>query len=521
MQSSASAPRLGVCLNYLSSTALSVEALPAVHTFLSGFLTRDEGQTPWFSGTVYVMIPAGSSWTARLISGLKDLPLDAELRFLESSASDFKGVLESLASRQPSGGETGIFHFWGDSAFLNLGVNREILSLHLKYLSDYVFAEGYPGGIAGEILSDDILPAVAAGGDLLPVSRDGIFESVRPNINSFEVETAVSPADLRMLRLELYHDYQRNARICRSLEGSLDAATEPAELCDLIGKNLEPYRSLPAFFALQIAAACPQSCSYCPYPIMNPGHLSDSRYLATDKFRHMLDKICSFVEDPVVSLSALGEPAMHPDLPAILKEAAERKGVRYLIETSGIGWSEEARAALAAFAPGSLDVIVSLDALDPGLYQQIRGNGHDLAMAFINSVAPDLGASLHVQAVRMGENEEHLMTFHRHWKDKGINFIIQKFSDHGGMLADRKVTDLAPLHRHACWHVKRDLVVTLDGECYSCSTHSANKDFSLGNLLTDDIDKIWARGEELYASHLSQSLPDICTKCDEWYTFNF
>jgi hypothetical protein len=100
MQSSASAPRLGVCLNYLSSTALSVEALPAVHTFLSGFLTRDEGQTPWFSGTVYVMIPAGSSWTARLISGLKDLPLDAELRFLESSASDFKGVLApSLRSR--------------------------------------------------------------------------------------------------------------------------------------------------------------------------------------------------------------------------------------------------------------------------------------------------------------------------------------------------------------------------------------------------------------------------------------
>jgi spiro-SPASM protein len=525
-------PRLGICLNYLCATSAAADALPAVSAFLESLLEYDSGHsdgTSWFSGTIYLLLPASAEVTTRLHQAIDGNEVLRRFRTveLEASGGDIKSMLESLAARNRGSEaadaeqETGIFHFWGDSAFLNTAANREILSLHLKYLSDYVFAEGYPGGVCGEILSDDIIPSVAGSGEGVPVARNGLFEAVKPNINAYEVETEVSPADLRMLRLQLFHDVQRNRMICSRLGTLLDHATGREELCDIIAANQQAYRSLPAFFALQLSAGCPQSCGYCPYPRMNPAHLGDRRVLAPEDFRNILDKITRFVEDPVISLSAWGESALHPDFPALLAEAAGNSGARYLIETSGVGWSEESRSALAAFAPGQINVIVSMDAVDPVLYRELRGNGFEEASAFIEQTFAILGNHLYVQAVRMNENEEHLGDFHRHWKERGIPFIIQKYSSHSGLLTDRQIADLSPIRRHACWHLKRDLVIETDGTVYSCLSHSANKDFSLGNLLTDDIDKIWARGEALYASHLDESLPDICMKCDEWYTFNF
>ncbi|HOV62266.1 MAG TPA: SPASM domain-containing protein, partial [Spirochaetia bacterium] len=89
-----------------------------------------------------------------------------------------------------------------------------------------------------------------------------------------------------------------------------------------------------------------------------------------------------------------------------------------------------------------------------------------------------------------------------------------------GLLPERKVTDLSPLMRFPCWHLKRDLSVLLDGTVILCR-EDIRKDHVLGNILSRPIDEIWRKGDEFYAAHIEKSYHELCRTCDEYYTFNF
>ena len=86
-------------------------------------------------------------------------------------------------------------------------------------------------------------------------------------------------------------------------------------------------------------------------------------------------------------------------------------------------------------------------------------------------------------------------------------------------LPDRQVADLSPLERHPCWHLKRDLAVLLDGSVPMCR-EDLRRDHLLGNLETDGIAAVWERGQEIHQRHLDQDYPEICRRCDEYYTYN-
>ncbi len=432
----------------------------------------------------------------------------------------FENILSFLDERSTL---RGIFHFWADSAFLNTSVNCEILDLYREYGIDYVFAEGYPWGVSGEILRGEAVGQLVNSASEDGLRRDAVFECIRPVINNFDLETAVAPRDLRMLRLRLFYDNRRNAQICEFLEPRLHMGTSREEFCEIVAADESGYRSLPAYFELQINASSPQYCTYSPYPLLNPGFLNSKDYMSLEVFASVLDKIKNFVEDPVVNLFEWGECALHPEFPEILRLVSERGDIRFLLETSGLGWSGEAKAVVETHDFANLEVILCLDAVDPQLYRQLRGNGFEEAMVFADWGASTLGDKFYVQAVRMVDNEAHLLHFYRYWKEKNVKFIIQKYNWYGGLLPQRRVADLAPLKRHACWHVKRDLIIHLGGNCYNCSTHSVrpNQGYSMGNIYTDDLPKIWENGQELYYSQLKGEMSEICKSCDEWYTFNF
>jgi spiro-SPASM protein len=82
------------------------------------------------------------------------------------------------------------------------------------------------------------------------------------------------------------------------------------------------------------------------------------------------------------------------------------------------------------------------------------------------------------------------------------------------------VTDLSPLKRFACWHLKRDLHVLIDGSVPVCREDLEGGKI-LGNILTDDLREIWDRGTPWYLRHLDGDYPELCKGCDEYYTYNF
>jgi spiro-SPASM protein len=429
------------------------------------------------------------------------------------------GVVELLAAlARLAEGADNLFYFFADCPLLDSALASRLLENHRKYYADYTFADGYPLGLAVEILRPGVLPALAGLAKSCPEvqasDRGAVFEVIKKDINAFDVETELAPADLRLLRLSLSSDTKRNHLLLTRL---LEAGAADAEsACRLVQEKPELLRTLPAFFSIQIVAGCPQLCAYCPYPKFGIRRTGKQGEMELGHFTGLADKIRAFSDDAVLSVSLWGEPAYYSRFPELAAAGRER-GLRLVVETSGVGWDP---GVLSQIPVGGIEWIVSLDADGPELYRALRGEGYEEALRAIDQLAARFPSQVHVQAVRMKENEERLEDFYRAWKARTGKVIIQKYDHFCGLLPDRRVADLSPLKRFPCWHLKRDLAVLLDGRVPLCR-EDVDLRHPLGNLFEEEIAEVWARGERWYLEHVRQDYPPLCAGCDEYYTFNF
>ncbi|MDR1626015.1 MAG: spiro-SPASM protein [Spirochaetia bacterium] len=425
------------------------------------------------------------------------------------------------ALRELSQGYDNLVYVFGDSPFLDAGLTARMLENHAKYYAHYTFADGYPEGLAPEILAARTLPALAAlCQDGPPLDRETLFALIQKDINAFDLETELSPRDLRILRASLTCGTKRGHLLCERTAESLPQGQPPASeaVLSLLEKTPEVLRTLPAFIGVQITEGCPQSCLSCPYPLF--GNVGGSRRMAPGDFDLIARKAADFCGDAVIGVSLWGEPSFHPEFTRLAKSVADRPALSLLVETSGIGWKDEVVRECAAMLGPRLTWVVSLDAAGPQQYAMLRGAGWEEARARAEMLIAEFPGTAYVQALRMAENEETLESFYRAWKEKTPRLIIQKYDWFCGFLPQRKVTDLSPLDRFPCRHLRRDLCVLLDGSVPLCR-EDLHKSTLLGNLIADDIQTIWEKGGGFYRQHLCANHTGICGNCDEYYTWNF
>jgi len=484
------------------------------------------------SGIVFFADPESSipEGTLELGSKPEEQPW-AALRVIRKEKWTEKTLVEALLTASRLQGESSedfldaLFYTWGDFPLIDRGVSENLWKLHYKFDAEYSFADGYPVGLAPEILSsrlpEKLMPLAVNREN--PVARDSLFEILRQDINAFDVETQLSPKDLRMDRVSISCDTRRNVNIAERLYavGGRDAES----LCRIIPENRILLRDLPAFFPIQITDHCPQACSYCPFSELAGDPLKGDKFMERETFDSLCRNIIDFAGDAVIGLSLWGEPASHPEIAALIRSALAAGGTdsssRVLIETSGIGWDEELLRELAGeTAPGRLMWIISLDASDPDLYRALRGEGQGDAEKTAGLLSELFGTSCWVQAVRMKENEEHLEAFYKKWDGEGAQVIIQKYDSYASFLPERQPADLSPLDRFPCWHLKRDMPVLIDGSVPVCRDDLGRRDV-LGNVFTDDFETVWAAGDALHGEHVRAEYPGPCADCDEYYCFNF
>lgn len=413
-----------------------------------------------------------------------------------------------------------VFYFFADEALLDIEIALKMYENHLKYFADFSYGDGFPKGITIEMIKTSIIP------QLVKLSaqceskscRFDMFSVLVKNINAFDIETEISPQDLRMLRLDLNCGKKQDFLLVRKILQK--GVKNYAELMDFCEKYPGELRTRPYYYSIQVSAACPQKCSYCYYPALNPGLLEDKALMALEQFQTLLEKIKDFSENAVINLSPFGEPALHPGIYDIMSLVLDQPFFSCLIETSGIGWNQDKWLKLKQRDLGKLDIILSLDSVNPEVYGQLRGQGFNEALGCSEFFLEHFKENLHVQAVRMNENEDDLESFYKSWKEKTSQLIIQKYDDFCGVLPSRKVTDISPLKRIPCWHLKRDMVILLDGSVPMCRQDAGNKAV-LGNVFTDSLDDIWNKNQEIYLKHIQKDYPSLCRNCDEYYTFNF
>ena len=238
-------------------------------------------------------------------------------------------------------------------------------------------------------------------------------------------------------------------------------------------------------------------------------------------------RIRDFSPESVVSISLWGEPACHPEIWAILEGFRQCAPLQLYVETAGIGWNTERLEAFAqSGAHDHVTWIVSLDAMEATTYATMRGEGWAEALAGAHLFTRLFPQTAYIQAVRCKLNEEPMQAHYQYWKKLGFKQIIQKYDHFSFRLPDRRLSDIAPLDRLACWHLKRDMAILLDGTVALCRqdvpVQTGDKlQFVAGNAFADELPLIWKRLELPYLQHLGCEYPGICEKCDEYYTFNY
>jgi spiro-SPASM protein len=444
-----------------------------------------------------------------------------------------KLLLETLAA--VSTGTDLVYFAWADCPFLDPELAGKIADRHIKYRAEYSYADGWPYGLAPEIIAPDtaVLLAKLIKDRDEAVKRDALFSVIQKDINSFDIETEISPVDLRPHRLYLTADSKRNLLLLQRFAAAGLSGVGDAER--IIHTKPALLRTLPAFYAIQVSDTCPQQCSLCPYSRKQETTLPSGEPMHPEVFARVLDAIVAFSGDAVIDLSLWGEIALHPQRLELINAVLARPGLSLVIETAGVGWTVPELQEIADKARGcsprtnhqpALSWIVSLDAQSEARYRTVRGAGYAEAMTTVSALQRLFPADTYLQAVRVAGEEDDIEQFYRFWKEKGANIIIQKYDDFCGFLPRLQASDLSPVLRLPCWHLMRDMPILLDGTVPLCREDLAGRRV-LGNVFTESLETIWERGMPWYILHCTDPgtwndiETGICARCDEYYTYNF
>lgn len=428
------------------------------------------------------------------------------------------GLVETIAARVGDASTEIVFAYL-DQPFLNVELTRRLLARHREFRAEYTFADGYPTGLAPEIVSGRaVTHLLQMADDVTRVDRSGLFPIVQKDINRLDVETELSAVDQRLLRLHLCVDTRANLLACERLaEGAPHAIDEWAAHVDA-RRGL--HRTLPRFVSVQVIEQEVQRLAYSPYPLLRDDVRAPGRAMDPDRFVRLVDEIETLAPEAVVHLSLWGELALHRQALGLVRTVLAKPALRLLVETSGVGWSTGAAAELLAIEDERFVLIVGLDSADEEVYRQVRGDGFREAHAFADEAVRRLGSRAYLQAVRCELTEPALEATYRGWRERTENIIVGKYDWFSGRLAQRKIGDIAPIDRFPCWHLQRDLCVLVDGSVPLCR-EDIDAQTGMGNTFEDGLEACWNAGARRFGDHVEGRYQGICESCDEYYTFNF
>ncbi len=415
-----------------------------------------------------------------------------------------------------------ILYVYADEPFLDIELTKTMLENHQKYFADFSFAEGYPQGLAPIIVSARILD------DLIELSqressinhllnrRNFFFETMKKDLNRFSIETQISPIDLRALRIQLDYANKNHAEICTKILNS--GAISADEILEAAQKKPELLWGVPTYYNIQISSNCPQKCTYCPYSMHE--NFNANIFMSMENLEKILSQAYELSYQAVISLSYMGEAALHQDFPQMMKAVMQRPDFSLHIETSGLGWSKEAWDTLLSLDRSRISLIISLDSQKEALYKKVRQEGFEQAMAFTQRALSDFKENTWIQSVRQKELESQLESFYRHFQELQAQTIFQKYNNFCDTLPNEKPVNIAPLKRHVCWALQREISIQVNGNVNLCASDLAGKEI-LGNAFKEDLKDIWAKMNEYRLKHARAEYPKICQNCDEYYIFNF
>jgi spiro-SPASM protein len=424
----------------------------------------------------------------------------------------FQALFDALDSYED------VVYLFADTPLIDTDLTAELLRVHREEYAEYTYGEGFPLGVTPEVLKRELFPKIVSliGDEDSRVEKDSIFAAMSKEINSFDIESVFSPEDLKIRRIDLSTSLKRNALVVERVVQRKGLSCGYDDFRELIGREPGILRTVPAYAEMEITDRVSSPCIYSPLPVLK----RKTGSMIYEDFTTIIDALADFSEGITVEFSLAGEPLLHPDIRRIMEYALAKKNVHLIVPTDGLVFDPQFSDYVCGLGADNLSVIFTLDATEEKTYSMIRGGELKKAERNARYLLSKRRNNVYVQFVRMNENEHEMLEFFEVWEKEGAEVIIQKYNSYAGLLPQRSKYDLRPLERNSCWHLLRDIVVFHNGDVPRCK-QDVNGIFHCGNLLNDDITAVWESGLPHYLRHCEKQYDEYCSRCDEYYTFNF
>ena len=263
---------------------------------------------------------------------------------------------------------------------------------------------------------------------------------------------------------------------------------------------------------LEIGNICNLRCSFCP------GTKRAPRMLTPEKFHILASRVRDYTE--YLYFHLMGEPLLHPQLPALLAEA-ERLAFKVMITTNGTLLPEKGRLLLAS--PSIHKVNLSLQSFEANssgeMESYLRGCVDFVKEAAFRGILCEF--RLWNQGGLDSRNQEILTFLHRAFPDPWQE------SRNGQKLGDRVWLDpgerfdwpkleLEELRQTGfCYGLRDQIGILCDGTVVPCCLDH-NGDIPLGNLFEQELREILEspRARAVYEGFSSRKVVEpLCKRC--------
>ena len=411
--------------------------------------------------------------------------------------------------------------FYGIYPLLDKGLTEKIFKIHAKYNADYSYGENLPPGISPVILSQSLFKA--PGFDSVPESLDKpLSKFVESNINKFHVEVHYEEPDLRMLRLDFSCATPRSLHETGEILSHIDANNIYQSISKSIHTNPKLVFNHPTYIELEITTSSDQITAYSPRRVID----LEEAELSLSEIDKINEYVSSTFSDTSVCLGGLGEPLQHSNVTEVINKFLQNKDLNLLLlETNG-AQLDSVLDSIDYSNFSKMRIIVMINSLEK--YERLHGKNSLTAVrenlkklqTKLTSINEEFLKHVYIQTLKVVDNETEIDTLYDLADSHGFSFLLQKYNRYIDLLPEKRVSDMTPLKRSSCWHLRRDLYIMADGSVAFCK-QDIQKTHSKGNIKHEDITEIFSKQEEHFVDNFNKRYSYMnCAQCDEYFTFN-
>jgi len=426
-----------------------------------------------------------------------------------------------------------IIYFDSIYPMLDLKLVENLLNTHEQYGADYSYGENVPAGILPPIFGKTLFEALRiqdsddSKNSDLPELSVPLNSYLEKNLNNFHVEIHYEHPDLRMHRLNFACKTKRSiVNSTRVLSNISNIDTPYQELQPLYSKKPELLFNFPSYIELEVNGSCEYKCTFCARQFREN---NTDDHITIDGIEKVIS-YCSTVDSDIsIGLGGYGEPLEHPDIERIITLLLDAPSIKTIILETNALYLNKISSIIEHKHFNKLQVVININGIKE--YTNIHGVSKEAETTVFNNLtnwSEKLKASnlqpqsnTHLQMLKIIENETEVDELFALAEKLGFSFLLQKYNSAAGKMPEKRVSDMTPMERSFCWHLRRDLFIYANGDLAFCK-QDIEKQLIRGNIYENSLENLWASQEKDWVLNYQENYPDNspCANCDEYFTFN-